>query len=388
MPPQKGKSSIAEKLKKKGADKILKKHANDELKYDTGGSLPEFENGVAQLTAIKWGTYEKGDNKGKDYFLAQAVILEPEKGKQGEPLKGKQTKMGPICLDDEPGRGGRQGRTFEENLARVQAILRKLGADSDSVADPEGFEAAAEALVEAGVCFSCRAWKGSKQEIEKKGGKFFVGDKSYATEEAAKKANPYVGMEPRVNEVWDKAMPEYSPASGGDDVEDNSGKEEPEEESAEEEATEETTEEEASSEGEDDGLDALAEKANGDDQKAQKEIVKRAKAAGMSQDDIDGKDNWTEVIEAIREASAGTEEEATEEEAEEVIEEEEEEKEFVPVKGSVYKYKPVDPKTKKAGKAIEVDVTSVDKKAKKVDAKNLDSGKVLKGIPWDKLIVD
>ena len=82
----------------------------------------------------------------------------------------------------------------------------------------------------------------------------------------------------------------------------------------------------------------------------------QAEAAGISEDAITAAESWTALVAMIQGES--------QEEAEHKYEASEPEKPWEPEKGQVYRYTPIDPKTKRKGKrSIEVEVTSVNKQA-------------------------
>ena len=64
-------------------------HKSDETKFAGGGAnLPAgIEMGIAQLVMCKIGQYEKGDNTGEYYFMAQGIVVSP-KVHDGIPIEG------------------------------------------------------------------------------------------------------------------------------------------------------------------------------------------------------------------------------------------------------------------------------------------------------------
>ena len=341
MAGEKSQASILAKLKNRGADKVLKKHAKDELKYDTGGSLPPFENGIAQLTRMSFGEYETGDNKGQPYFLAMAVIKEPHfAGKS--PLRGKQTKVGPIALCDEPKANKGKGRSFEENFAKVQAVVRKLGGEEVETLDE--LAATMATLVEIGPHFSCRAWVGKPTE-------------EYPN--------------PRVNEVWDKLVPDYvEDESAGGSVEDDtsSNGDGGSDEGSDDTATEKLDADEIHK------LVALAatEQTTKNEKKvlaAQEKLGEIARARDIDPDAID---SWEELGEMLLSGS-GDDSSGSDDAP------------WVPEKGSTYKAKvKIDGKEK----TIDLKVSAVNEEKETVDGINVATKSLLKGIAWGKIVHD
>lgn len=337
MPKKSSANAAFTKMAAKGR-KAMQRHRSDDTQYDTGGSLPAgIENGVARLALLKFDVFGRGDNKGQPYFMAQGIVVHP-KSCEGAPIEGLRTSIGPEPLCETP---QRSRESFDEHFAWVLNELRKLGLDTESL-DFGDLPEACEALLESGVHFRFRTWKGS------------------ATERFPN---------PRVQHVWNGAVdydPETDEYAG---VEDDTEEEEEEAEEAEE--TEEAEEAETVlpySDAE------LADAADAGDEDAAERIAEIAKNAGV---DSEGYETWVDVLKAVQNAS---EEEEEKEEEKEEEEKEKEEELSAPEVGDVWLYKP--PRRKKA---LEVEVTVVNVKKETVNAKSLDDGKLYREVPFAEL---
>lgn len=365
----KTRTKLADKLGKR-AHQFDKEHKGKEVQYDTGGSLPEgIEGGVAQLTTIKIGEFERGANEGEPYFMAMGTVIQP-KEVNGTPIEGLYTQIGPEPICDTPGRSRPE---VEDHLEWVCNELGKLLGHRDFSVDE--IEEMCELLQEEKPYFRFRTWKGSKQDIVEKGGKYYVGNKVYRTAAAAKAANPFVGTEPRVQQTWNgiRGLEHFS-LDGEEAVEDAS--EEVEEtdtdttEVEEEVETEEPEEVEAEAddtETETDDLLAIAEEADNGDEEAAAKIAEAAEALGMDSEDYE---DWKSCAEAVLAAGEGGEEEEAETEEQQS-----------PEKGDVYFYKP-----KGKRKAVECEVTVVFSGKETCNLKSLDDGKSYKSVKWEALL--
>jgi hypothetical protein len=322
MPKSTVKSSLAARIGAK-ARQAHEAHKNDETTYGNMDLPSGIEGGVAQLVDCKFGLYEKGDNKGKDYFYAAGIVKAPADC-GGIPIQGLRTSiMEPLC-DTKKGDG--TVVTYEEHYAKVLNYLRQLGVNTAEV-DVDSIESVAEALKESQPHFRFRTWKGDKQTTGK-----------------------YAGKEPRVNHQWNGACEyvedgESSPSA----VEDSSG----------------PSADEPAADGE--NYAALGEAADGGDTDAAEKIQMAALEAGISQEDIDNADNWVALAERI--ASPAEAEEAAPD------------ADWKPSKGEVYLFKGPGKK-----KGVEHEVMAVFEAKRLVNLKNLDDGRtVVKSVSWDKL---
>lgn len=352
MPAQKAK--VTSLLSKLGGDKLKKAHAahaGDQVDYGNQ-DLPDIANGVAQLSDIKFGQIEKGDNKGKLFFRAAAVIKSPthvtdENGKSIK-VEGRTTSIMENLFDTP----GKARETFDDHYAWVLNEIKKIGGEEccDGL-EPEQIEMDLfPQLLEAApyIRFTTRKGEPTKQYPN-----------------------------PRTFHNWFGAC-EAPDGEETADVVDDTGSE-----ASSDEAQDEA---DAAGEGSSEELTALAEAADGGDETACETLTEKAKELGIDEDAVTGADNWAAVVELIQQASAGDGGEAEEEEVQELN----------PAKGETYKYQPTDPKTKKPAVnpktkkplLIECDVTAVDKKTKTVTLRNNDDNKTLyKSVAFDKLIV-
>ena len=379
MPMQKGTSKLAG---------LIQAHKNDETVVkqeftNLPGGITSAE-GRARLKQAYRAQYKEGDNKGGDYIRLSATVHAPEMGTyttyawQPEPkpkgsvkvvnavekkIKGLQTSvMLPLCAT---GKGDR-AKPAEDNVAAALNMLRCIGGEDclDGVEDEADLDAFLESLVESApfITFSTRDSKPSKEYPEQ-----------------------------RTWEQWHEAATDYEEDDSDDGVDDGTGgkpakpsKPAKPAEDEESEAEAEPEAEEAAEESGDD-LDELVAAADSDDdedaaREAAAELTRRAEAAGLKKKEIEGADNWEAVAAMIR-ANATVEEQHPESEGDgddgdgddaEVAADEPTD----PEKGQLYKVKLIDPKTKKPfKKASQVEVLSVNAKARTVTLKNSDTGK-------------
>ncbi len=350
MPAKTGSSGLMAKLGQKLV-KSHEAHKADETKFGAGGDLPAgIEGGVAQLVSCKFGQYKDGDNKGEYFFMAAGIVKEP-KVVEGMRIEGLRTQIGPEPMCDTPKATGKR-KTFDDHYAWVLNELRKLGINTSEVSG-ENIEEVAKALEESKPHFRFRTWKGRKNET-----------------------GPYKDREPRVQHEW-RGLAEYVEGEGGAE----SGV-------VDETAAESETQTDTPAEDEVVDYAALGEAADAGDSEAAEKVQQAALDAGVNQGDIDSAANWVAVAQLIESGSGGDEGTG---EAQTTDEEE-----WVPKVEDVYKYKPMDAKTKKpVKKAIEVEVLTVDAENQTVDLAALDNKKTdpktKKVIPtyrkvgWDKL---
>lgn len=420
------------------ARKAWEAHKHDEVDLGNMGDLPAgIQAGVAQLVDCKIGLVEEGkQSAGQPFFYAAGVVLSPKTFTHPdgtvEPLEGRRTSILEM-LCDTPNSGGRR-KTQGEHMAWMMNELKKLGADVEN-ASVDDLPALMEALKEAQPFFRFRTWKGSVQKTGPYAGKDpktqhtwngqceyegggtpadAVLDETDTTEDetgesdAAMEAPPPPPSRtvrsagngkpsaarlpakpttikpvasPTVRAAKQPSAPPSKPVAPA-----KPGKKAPPPPPAEDEELGEESFDEFSNDSGTQTLTQLGEAADGGDEAAKEALITRAEAAGFTTDDVAGADSWGAVAEMIEgaEANAGEtqgEESAAEEPAEE------QETEWEPSVGDVYKYRPIDPKTKRpTAKSIECEVLRVDKKARMCDLRNMDDRKTLyKTISWDKL---
>jgi hypothetical protein len=395
MPGVKSKSGLSGRLGGKLNEAVVA-HREDETTFGGGGGLPGgIENGIAQVVECKFGTYEKGDNKGEYFFYAAATVVLP-KMHDGIPVYGLRTQIGPEPICDTP---GKTRQTLEEHVAWVLNEFRKLGVDTTQLG-ADDIEPTAEAIKQAAPFTRFRTSTIPNQVLETKAGKVWIVNDDgsgkpkgpYKDEAAAKAANSYVKDKnsakgpAKVFQQWTGAVPDFQPDLA-DGVVDEGGKTATEanvESNGQEQWDKDAASDAAGEAPADDDIESLVAAANSDDSDAMERLKELAIEAGKTEKDVKNADSWDEVAGWIAESSgevpAGDEADAS-----------------LPEKGSIWFYRPtvVDPKTKKqvkSKKATEHEVTSVDAKGETVTLKNCETGKTVIGsnkkpsvIPWSDL---
>ncbi len=388
------KSSFLEK-----AEAAHAQHKDETSVAGRGGELPGgIQNGIAELTMIKIGKFQKGDNEGEPFFMAMGTCLSP-RVHEGMPVFGLLTTAGPVPLCDTTNAKG-DTIPFSNNWDQMLRHLRGLGLDTkeltpqDLVSGIDDGEYASGPVLEAMVSkeaapirfrFSTRS---SPKLEQTSNGKWRVGRKEYKSKEEALAANPY-SENPRVFHEWGSAI-DYNPeGTPGDAVQDDTKEEAKWESDDAEEAkapVEAPTEEQAAAEASGDP-DFLAVAAVADNPKATKAdrvkaeqiLIEYAKA--LSIDGYADMSTWAEVAQAIidmKEIVAAEEAGATEEADSEEYSEEAEE--WTPVEGEIGFFH--NPKDKAP---VKCEFVKVYGKLEKVDLKRLDNNKIVKGVPFAKV---
>lgn len=355
-------------------DAMVAKHAGDDTNYGIIQLPPGINNGVAKLTTgCKFGTFQTGKNQGETFARFEATVVRPltVMTKDGEvKVQGQYTSlMFPLCQTE-----NQAGKvtTQEENVARFMNELRKLGVDTSGFKSRKDLEAAMAALgqVRPYVRFSTSA-------------------------SAVTPANP----DPRVWENWHGIIEDYEPPAD-DDTEDGSGEVSPNPPSPAPSvlarpkangspapaatppkaattppkaapATKPAPAKKAApppAEAFDEfgDVDSLIEQAKADDAEAQNKVIEMCVAKGMDQDAAESEPSW-DVLSAYLKGEG---------EAPEAAEETGEDGGWLPNVGDVFDYTPTDPKTKRPGKKVEVEIVEVDPKARTAKVKNLTTQKV------------
>lgn len=352
MPPTKTQSKLMAKYGNKIAVAAAK-HANDEIDWGFQRLPGGIANGIAKLKECGFGVVAAGKtNAGEYFFRAMGVVVSPKE------FEGAQTSILEMVCDTKNGKG--EVTTTEVHVARIQNEMKKLAGPDLDVSD---LEAAAELLAAAGPYFKFSTSLGTATQ-------------QYPT--------------PRVFENWHgtKGLEDYVPDTDAGVVDNtakaptSNGKPATKPPAK---AAAKAPEPEPEPEGEflgDMSVESLLEMAGGDGEHAepaQQRLKELAIAAGHSEEDVDAAEDWDAVASMVDNPPA-EEEEVAEEVAEEV------EEEWSPAKGETYKFKPVDPKTKKRGKAIEVQITAVDAKTQTVTMVDSDTKrKTFKGVKWTDL---
>jgi hypothetical protein len=189
------KSAQASKWGKFNAKAAYEEHKGEEIYLSQGGDLPAgIEMGVAKVVMCKIDTFKTGENKGEDYFMAQAVVVEPAA------YAGMRTSCnsGPEALCDTPTAKGKK-KTFGDHLGSVLNELRKLGMGEavDNMTDVESElkNEICPAVEKAGLYIRFRTWGGEPSA-------------EYPT--------------PRVNHDWRGLVPDYVEGATNS-VNDNTG---------------------------------------------------------------------------------------------------------------------------------------------------------------------
>lgn len=317
MPPQRIKSDLFAKLGDKG------RRAFEEAKTKTTmpnvfGDLPGgIIGGVAQLVDCRFVKIKEGkQNAGEYMFFAAGVVKRPAIFNDMR-IAGLRTQISEAMFDTPT----KSRKTVQEHFDWVCTQLRGLGVKTEDLS-VDNLEAACEALMQAKPHFRFRT-----SELPK------------ATE------GPYKDRPPTIYHQWmgycEDPEEGHTEASGNGVVHDDTP-EEPVDEVPEEgggDDVDSTPTEWADS----DDLDAIAEAAAGGDEGAQAALSTKGIEAGIDKEDVDNAPSWPELATMIREKQEAPEEE---------------EKPFK-VTDLAY-YQPIDPKTKKKGRKIEVKILKID----------------------------
>lgn len=403
MPPQRSVSGLMAKM---GGDlrAAHEAHKGDETDYGSFGSLPEgIDGGVAQLFEIKFEQYKEGQNKGMYYFSAAGTVVSPEEVK-GVRVAGKQTRIREP-LGNTP---NNSRKTIADHIAWIYNQLRLLGVDTANM-EVDDLEATCAALVEAAPFFSFRTWKGAKQTT-----------------------GQYAGQEPRVQHTWEGRV-DYTPdedAGGVDEVPEPppparpkaaakpaangtsgpvrtagatatvapSAKAPPAKAAPAKAPVATSAPAKPTPKGpaksppapvsdntfDDMGdLSSLAARATADDEEAQNQLREFAITAGATDEEVDNAPSWDYVVEKMilktpdaPEPSGGTDATEPADEGDDQIK-----------VTYVYKFRPIDKKTRKPAKtAIEVEVEAVDPESRTADILSLVDRKTRwEGVSWDAL---
>lgn len=347
MPPQKGQSGLLAKY----GDRLAKAHEQNktnEVVFDGFGDLPAGMSGIAQLSDCRFLQIAQGkDNAGEYMFFARGIVMEPEEFTDDKGNTHRVAGLGTMISEPLFDTPKRSRQSINEHVAWIYNELGKLGVNMQNV-QLKDLEGVVAALKQGKPFFRFRTWIG---------------------EPSAEYPNP------RVNHVWNGVC-DYEPgASETAGVADNSAPASSTNGTATKNgAHAPTTTTAAPTRTADPGpdIEALVTAAKADDDAAQDKLIALAIAAGHSEDDVRTADTWDIVAGMINGTTAadagGDGEMAVEPEM-------------------VFKYRPIDPKTKKAApKSIEVEVVSSDPAKKTAVVKRMDDPKKsYKDVPWDAL---
>lgn len=344
MPPVVKQSGLMAKYGAK-LDAAVKAHSSDETNYGRIDLPPGIKGGVAQLVECKFDQYKSGDQQGEWYFRAAGVVLEPKeveyKG-QVVPVAGQHTSI-MIAVCDTTTQGGKV-TTVEQHVAQILNEMRKLGAETAGAgaADMEGIAAS---LKDAQPFFRFSTSERKDQTS---------GDVTGVWENW----NGNKGLENYIPPADDGTVDNTSIGEGSGQTGDAAN---PPDDTA----------------GED--YDALLTAANETDaavaSPAQTRLVEIAVEKGVcDKDTAEGAPSWEDLVSWIKGESKPGEAAAAPAE---------------PDKGETWKYAPPDPKDKTGKrklKAIECQVTAVNKPKRTADLKSLTNTKdVFKGVSWDEM---
>lgn len=348
MPPQQGKPMKS--LSARFGDRLRKAHdaAKDkEVKVNAGDLPAGIENGICQLTRCYFSEFKEGAIKGEPYLMATGIVVEPKEH------AGKRVTFGPEPVCDTP---ERSRKTLEEHVEYIENFFKKAGADMSGIDAADAFETTAAALEEAKPFMRFRTWQG--------------------------KPTPQF-PDPKVNHDWGLAV-DYTPGATDDVQDDTEPEPEPAPKTPAKPAAKAPPAKPAKPDLSDsDDLEALVAAANDASDEDQQAVATQrlealAIAAGKDGDEVAGAESWEQVAEWIKEggeSAAGDETPEPDEPAD-------------PAVGDLYEYAPVDPKTKKAGKAVLCEVINVDAKKRTADLKNTVNKKLTyAGVSWDALVV-
>jgi len=349
MPAKETTSSILAQLGKR-AQEAHAKHKSDTTRDDEFAKVPPgIINGVAQLVDAKVAKIKTGNNAGQPCFFARAICLSPETvlTKEGQRLKaqGLNTQIREELFETTNSKG--VTISFDTHWDEFYNHLRKLGVDTNSIQRAEDIETQIlPALIKAAPCFQFRT------------------SRSEPTKEYP---------DPRTFENWGGLIADYDPSAVT--AEANGQQQQDSTPDAMTTSNDDSTGEAAATGDEEMSLEELGAAADNKDEASIDALEQRADAAGISKEVVNSAESWADVASLIARREAG---DAEEEASAEV--------EWSPAVEEVYRYKPVDPKTKKPGKAVECQVTAVDGGKKTVNLKNLSNSKLIyKNVKWDAL---
>ena len=150
MPAQTQKSPLMAALAGAGVNEAMANAASGEIDWGFQRIPAGILNGVAQLSEVKFDVYKSGTNKGKPYFRAVGVVIEPRsiiKDGAEVVVAGMQTSIMEPCCNTTT-QDGKKSTSAGEHAANVIMEMRKLGADFGPKPQVHQLEPAAKALTE------------------------------------------------------------------------------------------------------------------------------------------------------------------------------------------------------------------------------------------------
>lgn len=359
MPVQSNQSPL---LKKLGArlDAAVKAHADDETKYGIIQVPPGINNGIAKLIDAKLDQYKTGKNKGEWYLRLAGVILEPDSIPTAQGIMkvaGLQTSQMVAICDTKTNEG--KVTTLEEHISTALNEMRKLGGDEFTKGKTGAdLEPMVEALKEAAPFFKFTTAVRKAQTKDQTDGVW----ENWFGGEGLEEYVPPEGSEQLIDNTVPAVDTAGEAATGGDDAAATSG-------------------EQFSEFGD---IDSLAERADtGKDPAAVKELIELGTKVGLDDPTMEAAKTYKEVAEMIK-ATSGEAPPAEEPAAE-----------FLPAKGDPFKMEidTLNAKKQKVKKKIDIEVLTVDVKAKTVTVKDTATQKPVLGadkkpqkVSWDSLL--
>ena len=327
------------------------------------GMLPTGLRGIAKLSGFKVAVKEDGFYKGKPFVAFRGVVKKCTDN-TGMDYRGSLFYT-EIVIADSRSFGKKPGRKAEVKVGDIENTMKILGAEL-SEATYDDWPGIMEDLIEEGTHFHFRTWSSevTKQQPNPR-----------VNQEIVRLAEEFVDEE--TSDVTDDTEVEVLE----DDAEEASLDTDDDEVSVDEVLEEESNDDKVSEDEDEQDYIALAAIADSNDKKKKAEALEAAgvieEAASKAGIAFEEADSWLEVAKELMLGKTNGSEET----------DEEEEAETTPVKGDVVGYRPIDAKTKKLSKKkAECEVMLVDKRKKLVTLKNLENNKVIKNVPWDKLL--
>ena len=147
-----------------------KAHKGDETKFGMVDLPGGIKNGVAELSTCRFGQVDKeGPNKGKPYFLAEAIVVSPAYAvdpvsKTKVKCKGLRTSIF-VPLYDQPKKKGSKGpSSFDDFYSILLNELRKMGVNTKDL-EVDDLESVCDELLKESpkILFSTRLGKATKE---------------------------------------------------------------------------------------------------------------------------------------------------------------------------------------------------------------------------------
>jgi hypothetical protein len=357
-------------------DRGVKLAADKPTTYGITELPPGIHNGVAQLKTCEIGEYSpKTKQPGQPYVMMMGVIMEPESVFfDGQEVNVKSLQTRQIFPLGWTKNSKNETTDAETNISRTLNEFRKLGYDTAGADDTDAVIAAVEWLEENQPFFrfsttprydqvvkdkvtgSWERWNGNR------GLENYVAPEAGGVEDNTAEAQPRV-----VNRVAGKVgnngksgeptpAPKAAAAKGGKKAEP-----EPEAQYSDQE-----------------DLDELGKRADKGDKKAMARISDLAQEMGVWAD-VDNAKTWAAGVEIMKAGTSEPQESESEEQGEG------EDAQDAPKKGDVYTYAPVNPKTRKKDKPVEVEILAVDEDVRACNIKVVGGKQTWSHVPFSQL---